>query len=242
MEVSKDNILNRLDKPCQELLAEVQEHISINFFLREDDKHECDFHVINRDQNNKPKEGQILFYEPIESAKIVHELLHAKCSCVFLDDNRIFDIVRTLSSHIAKKVLTFDLCQSILNQAEHYIIYPHYIHMGYDNDKFVESLSFDHEGWNTFVKNYQRNNIKMTDVYNLINTLHHIVLFPIDNRFKVIMRELKHIERELFDAFKCFRDELPSLPQSYGSQEYSLIPLYKRLFDKIDKWCAARET
>lgn len=240
MRNAKD-ILENLDEECKNLLLEVENHISIDFAIRDDSKKECDFQVLERDENKLPIKGRIRYYEPIESCKIAHELLHAKCSYLLGYDKIIYDIVQTLSSVTVKQVLTDKMCGSILNQTEHFIFYPVYHNMGYCDEKFVESINFDQEGWNRFCKEYNRSKISTIDLSNLILTLHHIVLFPIDNRFRAVNRQLKHIERDLYEAFINFKKGLPSLNNLEQNQVCPIENSYRELLVAIDNWCKKHE-
>jgi hypothetical protein len=240
MEEKKD-ILEHLDDACKNLLFEIEKHVSIDFVVRNDAKKECDFQVLERDVNRIPTKARIRYYEPIEPCKIAHELLHAKCSYLLGYDKIIYDIIQTLSSVTAKQVLTDKMCGSILNQTEHYIFYPIYHNMGYSDEKFVESINFDQLGWDKFCKAYNRAKISSIDVSNLILTLHHIILFPIDNRFKVVSTQLKHLERDLYSAFLSFKKELPNMKNMEQDQLYPLENSYRKLLEEIDIWCKKHE-
>ena len=235
------NVIEHLDEACLRLLADVEQHVEIEFMLRNDKSKSYDFQVTARNDNNVPIKGRIRYYTPIEPCKIAHELLHVKCSYSLGYDKVIYDIVDSLSSNTAKQVLTDQMCQSILNQTEHYVFYKAYANMGYDSVKFVESINLDKNNWDKFCNGYNRSRISMADVSNLLMALHHIILFPIDNRFSAEERQLKHMERELYAAFKNFRDELPDLAMLQNNQEYSLEPTYRRLFEHINAWCIKHE-
>ena len=230
------NILDIIDDPCKNLLAEVQNHVRISFELRNDDLREYDYQTIERGEDMLPVVGRIRYYEPIESCKIAHELLHARCGYSLGYDKEIYIMVQNLSTLTARQVLS-DMCESILNQTEHYIFFHEYINMGYDSSKFVESISYPETEWRKFVNNYKRTNISVVDVTNLLNTFHHIMLFPIDNRFKAEKQQLKHLERDLFDAFKQFKNSLPDMSKLSSDQIYPIAPQYKKLLEGIDTWC-----
>ena len=237
----KIDILEHLDEACKNLLFEVEKHVSVEFVVRNDTQKECDFQVLERDVNRIPTKGRIRYYEPIESCKIAHELLHAKCSYLLGYDKIIYDIVQTLSSATAKQVLTAKMCGSILNQTEHFVFYSAYHDMGYSDEKFVESINFDQQGWDKFCKAYNRAKISSIDVSNLILTLHHIILFPIDNRFKAVSTQLKHLERDLYSAFQSFKKELPNMKNMEQDQIYPLENSYRELLEAIDNWCKKHE-
>lgn len=235
-------ILDTIDEPCKGLLSEVQRHMEIVFELRTDGVREYDYQTIERDGNSVPIKGRIRYYEPIESCKIAHELLHAKCSFSLGYDKAIYNIVEKVSTITSRQVLTYEMCESILNQTEHYIFYNEYINMGYESSKFVESISFPENEWRIFAKNYKSDTLSVTDIINLINTLHHILLFPIDNRFKTEIQQLKHMERDLFDAFKRFKKSLPDISLFTEGQTFPLEKQYEVLIKSIDAWCKSKET
>lgn len=235
----KINVMENIDEPCRELLAEVQNHVIITFELRNDGLREYDYQTIERGDDMIPTKGRIRYYEPIESCKIAHELLHAKCGYSLGYDKAIYKMVQDLSTITAKQVL-MDMCESILNQTEHYVFFHEYTNMGYDCNNFFESISINEEDWNKFVANYQRTNISISDVTNLLNMFHHIMLFPIDNRFEAEKRQLKHIERDLFDTFKQFRKSLPDMSDLSPNRICSLEQQYNELLIGIDTWCQKR--
>lgn len=226
-------VLESIDEPCKNLLREVEQKIMIDFEL-----HDCkqyDFQVIERDRNRIPTKGRVRYYEPIDSCKITHELLHAKCSYVLGYDKVIYQIVENLTSNTAKIVLN-SMCASILNQTEHFIIFSAYKNMGYDENKFVESVVLDQNEWDNFLKTYNRTKISIQDVHSLLIAFHHIMLFPIDNRFSSHIKQLKHTERELWEAFKKFKHKLPKM-ESLGNDVYPLDEAYEYLFNQINLWC-----
>lgn len=231
------NIIDIIDNPCKKLLAEVQNHVKISLELRNDDLREYDYQTIERGEDMLPIIGRIRYYEPIESCKIAHELLHARCGYSLGYDKEIYIMAQKLSTLTARRVFTKKMCESILNQTEHYIFYPEYINMGYDSSKFFESIAYPENEWRKFVNNYKRTNISVDDITNLLNMFHHIMLFPIDNRFKAEKQQLKHLERDLFDAFKQFKNSLPDMSKLSSDQICPIAPQYKKLLEGIDTWC-----
>lgn len=236
MRVSIEDIIPRLDDPCRNLLEEVSKHVTISFEARDDGAHSCDYVDTKRDAQEIPVEGRLRFYEPLQVEKIAHELLHAKCSYLLGDNRHLYAIARQMHP-ITQVIFNRDMCESILNQAEHYIFYKDYANMGYVPDLFVENVSFDETGWKLFKQTWKipvhENGV--TGVFNLICALHHILLFPIDNRFRHIAKELKNMNSQLYAIFKDFVNSISSI----RLERNVLQPIeknYENLIIDIDRW------
>lgn len=235
--LSKDTIVAKLDNQCRELLHEVEQHVMIDMELRDDENKSYDYQTLKRNADGKPTYGRIRYYEPIESCKIAHELLHAKCSYLLGYDKHIFEFAQNLSNPSTSKLLDYQMCQSISTQAEHYIFYKAYIAMGYESEKFVEKIDFDKQGWDDFTRRFQKANVTYSDARNLLTCFHHLMLFPNDNRFAVEIQQLKHLDRDLYTAFKTFRNALPDIMTLEQDQIFQMEPLYDELLTAINFWC-----
>ena len=236
MKVDTEHIISQLDEPCRNLLEEVSKHVTINFELREDGEQLCDY--INTERNDQaiPIEGRLRFYEPLAKEKIAHELLHAKCGYLLGDDRHLFNTIKKMNP-ITQVILNKNICNSIINQTEHYIFYRDYVNMGYTPKLFVEGVCFDKRGWEIFNKNWKMkvNENGVTGIYNLICVLHHILLFPIDNRFRSIEKELKRMNGQLYTIFKEFACSISNV----HLEKNKLQPLeqnYEQLSTNIDQW------
>ena len=236
MNIKIEDIIPRLDEPCRNLLEEVSKHVTISFVAREDGVHYCDYVDTKRNAQEIPIEGTIRFYEPLQVEKIAHELLHAKCSYLLGDNRHLYSFAQQMHP-ITQIILNRNMCESILNQAEHYIFYKDYANMGYTPDLFVEKVSFDKTGWKFFKQTWKArtNENGVTGIYNLICAMHHILLFPIDNRFRHIEKELKNINGQLYAIFNKFTTSISCV----RLEKNILHPIeedYENLVREIDQW------
>ena len=118
----------------QKLLAEVVSFTPVKFTLWEEDYFACQVH---KDEQGNQCEAEVFYKEPLEQAKIVHELLHAKTSLILGDNGIMYDIPD--QTRIFQYMMDKNNASAIVNACEHVIFFPDYLAMGFEEaDSFEQ--------------------------------------------------------------------------------------------------------
>ena len=226
-------IRNELDQACLSLLNDVEQYIAIDFVQQ--DTPPYGFQVTERTTNHLPKTGRVFYYQPINSAKIAHELLHAKIDYFLGNGMCIYKYAQNID--VLNSLFDYNMCADFTNQTAHKIFYKEYAAMGYSPENFVEGVHWDTQGWNALKLRWKKTpkENQLVDIKNFILAITHIMLFPIDNRFAYIEREMKHMERDLFAIFKKFRDIIETL-QIRATDGDKMEQAYMAFIKDIHSW------
>lgn len=117
-----------IDSRGKQLLAELRKDLQIEFI--EGELEFCHMNI----NGNKVK----IFYNPllVDNESVIHELLHADLIKYRYEiGNNIFLLAQ--DEPVIKEVFTKFLCDYIENCLDHYKMFPKYIEMGYNPEKFL---------------------------------------------------------------------------------------------------------
>lgn len=202
-------VIQFLDPNCQELVNELEQFVKLRFVKV--DGNIDGAQVTNRNVDGKPSEITIFYAEPLSVSGVYHELLHAKCA-VLLGDNRVICI--NSAANFAESLFSYHNCQRLINHVEHIIIFPTYVNKGYDKNDFYKGMNYSHEEIQRFLKQPLKSPTGVYDesmVATFIDATISFMFFPIDSRFQVYLRTLKHMERDLFNIIKLFFKNVQSI-------------------------------
>lgn len=179
--------------------------------------------------------GIVLFYEPLSQAKIYHELLHLHCSASFginysmcpTDEDDVF----------YKMIITDKFCEEFLNNAEHRIIYPYYKDKEYASDEFFEPFSDPAERVTEY-RNYpfkKEGKFRTAMIQNYLKLCVFLMSFPIDNRCKRLLKNIRHINAPLFYLCNKFFNDYADTELIPENREY-IQQCYKEFRDGVANW------
>lgn len=230
------------DYNIRQLCDEIRAFVPLTFKLH--DK-KCYNSIIKKENGEgKPREAIVYYYEPLCLAKIAHELYHLKIGLTMGDNSDMLTTVER-SGLYACMILNKEFCSDFLNQAEHVIFYPYYHSQNYSDDEFFEEIAPEQfkSVFDDIVKGGLRN-ISGEYVYNRVcNYLKLMMLymfFPIDNRFAVENRQLKHVDSNLYNIMKNFKKVLLGVninPTDWPQLEIAYINFRK----DIESWASSHK-
>lgn len=224
----------QLDENCAQLLDEVQQYFSVRFEEWAEDH--CAFQVKKRDENQIATEGSIYYYKNAKCEKIAHELLHAKCEYMWGSD--YYELVGNGPSAIYNLIFNKYYWQMFSNHVQHYVMFKEYKRLGYDPLEFFEKLIFPEKDMRKFaLKGIKKVNgeydARLLKYY--LFAIVHVMLFPIDNRFKKQRKTFEQIDKSLFDIHYELRSKLDLIGFSANDRELILAAesIYKQ---KMIRW------
>lgn len=179
--------------------------------------------------------GIVLYYEPLSQAKIYHELLHLHCSAGFgtnycmcpTDEDDVF----------YKMIITDQFCEYFLNNAEHTIIYPYYKDKGYDPGDFFEPFIDPAEPVKEFRSHPFKKDGKYqtTMIQNYLKLCVFLMSFPIDNRCKKLLKEIRLINAPLYYLCNHFFNDYADTELIPENGDY-IQQCYQDFRDGVASW------
>lgn len=231
--MTNQEIRNRLNDQNRRLLDEIEESISVRF--EEWDK---DFYA---GKISKSEECGVVYCKPdLHQAKIAHELLHIKTGYSLGDDNVMLVMARQSSNPIVRMIITDDLCEGLLNQAEHYLFFEEYLNMGYNATDFFENLrlQMEAEQWKeTIIKHGIGNNgtYTTTEIYSYLAVLILFLLYPVKGQYAHQYKKVSKAVPELSTAMDRFKGELGAI-RIDSEEKGRMQAAYEALAGDIIRW------
>jgi hypothetical protein len=224
------------DANIKELVAEIRSTVPLDFV--EHDNHEYSAIIRKNSETGEPCSCVLWYYEPLNLAKIAHELYHLKIGLMLGDNTVMLDYSNM--NGIVQMLFCKQFCTGFLNQCEHFLFYPLFHAQGYDNKDFFESFEPEiyEPIFNKLVgQGLKRSNGEYTlnDVSNYMRLLALYMFFPFDNRFNSHKKALKRLQPEIFSIFNTFLNGLRTIhiiPQDRDK----LQSLYMHFRDQITNW------
>ena len=188
------DIRSQLDATNLEEVAFLEESLPIEFRLW----NETNYSSIVKTKDVPSPIGIVLYYEPISQAKIYHELLHLHCSGCF--GTSYCMCPQSTDDAFYKIIINDGICESFLNDAEHMLMYPYYKEKGYAPEDFFEPFSDPVEKVKYFRSIPFKFNGKYqtTMIQNYLKLCVHLMSFPLDNRCKKLLKDIKYIDYPLY--------------------------------------------
>lgn len=231
--MTDQEIRNSLNDQNKRLLDVIEQSIPVRF-----EEWNEDFYA---GKISKREGCGVVYCKPdLHQAKIAHELLHIKTGYTLGDDNVMLEMARQCGNPIVRMIITDDLCEGLLNQAEHYLFFEDYLNMGYNATDFFEKLRLqaDAELWKeTIIKDGIGNNgvYKTTEVYSYLAVLILFMLYPVKRQYVHQYKKVSKAVPELSAAMERFVGELRTIniePQEKGHMQ----AVYEALADDIIRW------
>lgn len=203
-------IRSRLNEPNRQLLQEIESNMLPVRFEEWDESHYAA--KIAKSQGC----GIVYCMPDLYQAKIAHELLHIKTGFSLGDDNVMLDMARQSGNPLVMMVITEDLCEGLLNQAEHYLFFEEYKNMGYNATDFFEELRLQTaaEQWkDKIIKHGIGNNgtYTTTEIYSYLAVLILFLLYPVKGQYKSQYKKVSKAIPELSSAMEIFVGELQAI-------------------------------
>ena len=210
MVMDEKQLRANLDSQIKTLLAEIEQIVPVKFTLWDEDYCACQLH---KDANGNQVEAEIFYKAPVSQAKLAHELLHAKTSLTLGDNSIMFNVVNPDKAFIY--LMQHENASNIVNACEHVIFFPDYLEMGYkEEDSFEQAkdLQARIDELNELVKNGLKDNGHYSlRVYNYLGLVFTFLFYPIADRFKKEVKQLRKIDIPLFSIVKRLRDSCDDL-------------------------------
>lgn len=226
----------QFDDNIRQLCDEIRAYVPLTF--EQHDK-PCYNSIIKKENGiGNPIAAIVWYYEPLSFPKIAHELYHLKIGLTMGDNADM--MAAPESGLFAKMILDKEFCSDFLNQAEHLIFYPYYHERGYSDDEFFEEIAPEQfiPVLDDIVKSGLKNRSGEYIYKRICNYLKLMVLymlFPIDNRFAVQNRQLKHVDATLYNIMKTFKRVILGMkiaPENWPQLEIAYVNYRK----EIEKW------
>lgn len=224
-----------LDENNQKLIKEIECSIPVKFTRWEKDYFACQVH---KDDNGENFEVEVFYKEPLEQAKIAHELLHAK-TCLTFGDNVIMFTIENQTVPF-RYMMKGENASNILNTCEHNMFFPDYLDMGYkEEDSFEES--------NDLEKRYQeldklsRSGLKKDGHYDSQRVFEYLGLafsflfYPNDKRFAKQVKQLRKIDITLFSRLNKLKRDCSNITITPDNKEF-VQEAYLNFANEINKW------
>lgn len=227
----------QFDDNIKQLCDEIRVFAPLRF--EQHDKKSYNSIIKKENGAGKPLEAIVYYYEPLCLAKIAHELYHLKIGLTMGDNSDMLTTAER-SGLYASMILNKEFCSDFLNQAEHVIFYPYYHDQGYSDAEFFEEIAPEQFKYvyDDIVNNGLRNRsgeYVYNRVYNYLKLMMLYMFFPIDNRFAMENRQMKHVDTALYNIMKNFKKVLLSVkinPTDWPQLEIAYINYRK----EIEKW------
>lgn len=226
----------QFDDNIRQLCDEIRTFVPLTF--EQHDK-PCYNSIIKKENGvGKPNAAIVWYYEPLSLPKIAHELYHLKIGLT-MGDNA--DMMATPESDLfARMILNKAFCSEFLNQVEHMLFYPYYHEQGYSDDEFFEEIA--PEKFIPALDDIVKNGLKSIGgeyiynrVCNYLKLMTLFMFFPIDNRFAVQNRQLKHVDATLYSIMKTFKGGIQGMeiaPENWPQLKSAYVNYRK----EIEKW------
>lgn len=231
--MTDQEIRNSLNDQNRRLLDEIEKSISVRF--EEWDK---DFYA---GKISKSEGCGVVYCKPdLHQAKMAHELLHIQTGYSLGDDNVMLVMARQSGNPFVEMIITDDLCEGLLNQAEHYLFFEEYLNMGYNAIDFFENLRLQTEAeqWKeAIIKHGIGNNgtYTTTEVYSYLAVLILFLLYPVKRQYVHQYKKVSKAVPELSIAMDRFEGELRAIridSQDKGRMQAA----YEALAGDIIRW------
>ena len=224
------------DDNIKSLVAEIRSIVPLDFELHDQNNYAAIIKKIGG--TGAPCRCVVWYYEPVNLAKIAHELYHMKIGLTLGDNSVMVDYANM--DGISQMLFNKEFCSGFLNQCEHLLFYPLFHEQGYDDQYFFEEISPEkfEPTYNLLVEQGVKRQNGEFPLYNLSNYMKLLTLymfFPIDNRFNNHKKALKRLEPEIYRMFNTFLNELKTIrivPQDCNR----LQSLYLLFRDNIAIW------
>jgi hypothetical protein len=226
-------IKNSLNDENKRLLDDIENFISVRFEVWDKD-----FYA---GKISKSEGCGVVYCKPdLHQAKIAHELLHIKTGYSLGDDNVMLGMAHKSGNPIVRMIITDDLCEGLLNQAEHYLFFEEYLNMGYNATDFFENLRLQTEAeqWKeAIIKHGIGNNgtYTTTEVYSYLAVLILFLLYPVKRQYAHQYKKVSKAVPELSIAMDRFEVELRAIridSQDKGRMQAA----YEALAGDIIRW------
>jgi hypothetical protein len=231
--MTDQEIRNSLSEQNKRLLEEIEKSIPVRF--EEWDK---DFYAgkISKSEGC----GVVYCKSDLHQAKIAHELLHVKTGHSLGDNNIMLVMARQSRNPFVRMIITGNLCEGLLNQAEHYLFFEEYLNMGYNATDFFENLRLQSEAeqWKeTIIKRGIGNNgtYTITEIYSYLGVLMLFLLYPVRRQYARQYNKVSRAVPELSAAMERFVGELRTINPETQERE-RMQATYEALAGDIIRW------
>ena len=199
-------IRDSLDKQTKALLEEVENHIPVKFTKWDQDHFACQVH---KDGTGRQCEAEVFYKEPIEQAKIAHELLHAKTSLILGDNAIMFSVPKPTIPFIC--LMETDNASNIVNACEHIIFFPEYLDMGYkEEDSFEKPQDIDKRKKELACLVEQtlkdKGQYSIQKVFQYLGLAFSFMFYPNNMKFKNEIKMLRRIDAILYAIINVLKE------------------------------------
>lgn len=235
--MGEKSIRDWLDCNNKKLIEEIEASIPVKFSHWDRDYFACQVH---KDENGKHCEVEVFFKEPLEQAKIAHELFHAKI-CLTFGDNGIMYTIKDQTVPF-QCMMREDNASNILNCCEHNMFFPDYLEMGYkEEDSFEESKNLGKmfKELEELVKKGLKENghYDINRVFKYLGLAFSFLFYPNDKRFAKQVKQLRTIDVTLFTRLKRLKDNCSDITITPDNKEF-VQESYFSFANEINKWFA----
>lgn len=233
--MTEQEIRSSLDPAIQELLSEIEMAVPVRYTKWDNDHFACQVH---KNANGVQCEAEIFYKEPLDQAKIAHELLHAKTSIILGDNSIMFSVENQCQLFI--NFLSHENASNIVNVCEHIIFFPDYLDMGYEEeDSFEEPTDLD----NMFqeLDFLESDGLKENGHYSykklflFLSLVFSFVFYPNENRFKREVKRLRKIDMPLFFIINNLKKACYNIAITPNNREH-LQEAYRQFAEKMNEW------
>lgn len=223
--MSRETMQAQFDDNVKRLLADIEAIVPVEYELH--DK-KCYQTIIKKDGGcGLPNKAIVYYYEPLNLAKLAHELYHLKIGLLLGDCSVMLDLPE--NNMEARMLFSKSFCSDFMNNSDHVVFYPLYKEAGYDDDSFFDD--FNPESFEPYYTDMIENGIKNTKgeyitsrVGNLLGLLTLYMFFPLDNRFSNHKKKLKRIDTTLYGIYVRYLD---------GLKNIKIEPQYRENFQSL---------
>lgn len=233
--MEEEHLRKDLDSQNKTLLSEIERRVPVRFTRWDNDYYASQLH---KNSGGEYCEAEVFYKEPLEQAKIAHELLHSKTGLI-LGDNAIMFAVenQTIPFQYMMKG-----AENIGNVCEHVIFYPVYIEMGYNEEDFCEQakdLDRRMEELAFLLKNglKDKGHYSSQKVSQYLGLAFSFLFYPHEERFKKEVKQLRKIDVTLFSRIMRLKEACCNLDIIPENRDY-IQEAYLDFANNMNDWFA----
>lgn len=224
-----------LDPTIQHLLAEIETYVPVKFTQWEKDFYACQVH---KDCNGAQKEAEVFYKEPLQQAKIAHELLHAKTSLILGDNAIMFGVEN--QCQLFQYFMSPENASNIVNVCEHVIFFPDYLEMGYsENDSFEQPTDLDKRMEELAdLENHglkENGHFSAQKVFLYLSLVFSFLFYPNEARFQKEIKKLRRINIPLFSVMNKLKRDCTDVKITPDNKDY-IQHAYFEFANKLNEW------
>jgi len=233
--MTEQEIRNSLDTAIKILLSDIEASVPVKFTKWNNDHFACQVH---KNANGEQCEAEILYKEPLEQAKLAHELLHVKTSIILGDNSIMFSVENPCQ--LFTNFLSLENASNIVNVCEHVIFFPDYLDMGYEEeDSFEKPTDLDKSLKELiFLESHglkEDGHYSSDKLFLYLSLVFSFLFYPNENRFKREVKRLRKINLPLFTIIKNLKAACSDLEVIPENRDY-IQEAYREFAEKMNEW------